>query len=155
MFGFGEGDTSTAQNALNGYQASLNLFTGNAGYQNSLQQGMRGADVASSGASRQAAKSARTTGASAGAASDIAAQKASEGYYQQLQPQQQSAAQMGLANLGGYKDLHSLALNQTAADFGYDWTKLKNYMNLAGTLIGTMGNMMPSGGAGGAAAGAK
>lgn len=149
-------DVSDAKRAVDGYKESLNQYTGNAGSMNALNQGKIIAAEASKGAGESASRQSRTSGMSSSASAGKGAEIAAQGYYQQLQPSTQLAMQSGMNNLQGYSNLHKLELDQKAADYGYSWTNAKNIMNMAGTLLGTMGSIAGgvSGGGGAGAAGA-
>ena len=127
------------------YDDSLNRYTGNAGYQNSVNQASYGANLASQGATRKAASMASTAGLTKSAAAARGAEAASQGYYDAFGQQQGAAYQSGLSNVQGYNQemQNQIGLMQTQqkqkdAEYNRAWGNLGNGLGIAGSFISAM-----------------
>lgn len=127
------------------YEGSLNKYTGNAGYQNSLEQGKVGANIASIGAEQSAARTARTSGMSSAAASAMGGSQAAKGYYDAFGQQQNAAYQAGLSNVQGYnqamqnqQNLMQMQQKQKDAEYNRAWGNVGNSLGIAGSFISAM-----------------
>ena len=124
------------------YDDSLNKYTGNAGYQNSLEQGKIGAQTASVGAEQAAARTARTGGMSAASSSAMGSAQGAKGYYDAFNQQQNAAYQSGLSNVQGYNQAMSnqLGLMETQqkekdAEYNRAWGNVGNTLGIVGSFI--------------------
>ena len=88
------------RNALN---SSASQYTGNEGYQNSLNQGKIGAEEAAKGAQAQASTAYRNTGMTKSQASAMAGQQNAIAYLNSLSDQQNKAYQAGMDNVSVQK----------------------------------------------------
>ena len=129
-------------------QNSINNYSGNAGYQNSLEQAAYGANIASQGATRKAASMASTAGLTKSAAAARGAEAASQGYYDAFNQQQNNAYQSGIANIQGSNNiiqnqnqLSQLALQHKKDTYAYSWNNMRFAINSAGDLLGSLGNI--------------
>lgn len=120
---------------------SLNNYTGNAGYQNSLEQGKIGAQTASIGAEQAAARTARTGGMSSAAASTMGGAQAARGYYDAFGQQQNAAYQSGLSNVQGYNqamqnqgNLMQQLQRQKDSEYNRAWGNVGNVLGIAGSI---------------------
>ena len=86
---------SNWQNAYDQTTAAIDKYRGNAGYQNSLEQGATGANFASQGAARKAASMSNTAGLTKSAAASMGSEAAANGYYDAFNNQQQIASDFG------------------------------------------------------------
>ena len=130
-------------------QGSINNYSGNAGYQNSLEQGKIGAQTASIGAEQAAARTARTGGMSSAAASTMGGAQAAKGYYDAFNQQQNNAYQSGIANIQGknslvqnQNQLSQLALQHKKDTYAYSWNNMRFALNSAGDLLGAAANVI-------------
>lgn len=127
------------------YGDSLNNYTGNAGYQNSLEQGKIGAQTASIGAEQSAARTARTGGMSAASASAMGSSQAAKGYYDAFNQQQNAAYQSGLSNVQGYNqavqnqgNLMQTQQKQKDSEYNRSWGNLGNGLGITGSFFSAM-----------------
>lgn len=124
------------------FEGSVNQYTGNAGYQNSIEQGKQGAQTASVGAEQAAARSARTGGMSSAAASAMGSSQAAKGYYDAFGQQQNNAYQAGQANVNAYNqamqsqgNLMQTQQKQKDAEYNRAWGNVGNGLGIAGSFI--------------------
>lgn len=106
------------RNALNN---ASNQYTGNEGYQNSLNQGKIGAQEAAKGAQAQASTAYRNTGMTKSQASAMAGQQNATAYLNSLSDQQTKAYQAGMDNVSvqkGKLDTSTNAMNSFANAYG-------------------------------------
>lgn len=127
------------------YENSLNKYTGNAGYQNSIEQGKIGANIASIGAEQSAARTARTGGMSAASASAMGGSQAAKGYYGAFGQQQGAAYQAGLSNVQGYNQEMQNQINlmqtqqkQKEGEYNRAWGNVGNSLGIAGSFMSAM-----------------
>ena len=127
------------------YEDSLSNYTGNAGYQNSVNQATYGANLASQGAARKASSMASTAGLTKSAAAARGAEAASQGYYNAFGQQQNAAYQSGLANVQGYNqamqnqgNLMQMQQQQKDAEYNRAWGNVGNSLGIAGSFISAM-----------------
>lgn len=127
------------------YEDSLNNYTGNTGYQNSVNQAAYGANMASQGAARKASSMASTAGLTKSAAAARGAEAASQGYYNAFGQQQGAAYQAGLANAQGYNQemQNQIGLMQTQqkqkeAEYNRAWGNVGNALGIAGSFVSAM-----------------
>lgn len=133
------------KNLRSQYEDALSNYTGNAGYQNSVNQAAYGANMASQGAARKASSMASTAGLTKSAAAARGAEAASQGYYDAFGQQQNAAYQSGLSNVQGYNQemQNQLGLMQTQqkqkeAEYNRSWGNVGNSLGIAGSFISAM-----------------
>lgn len=141
-------DTNTSEDYKNAYQQSnqalqnqkkLNAqYTGNAGYNNAINQGLQGAAITAGQAGQQSTQAARNAGMTKGRAANLGASQAANAYGNNFTNQQGMAMQSGQNAINanqsltsGYSNLANQALNEQNARF-----------NRAGQAIGTIGNVI-------------
>lgn len=138
----GMGNTIQNQKALN------SQYTGNAGYQNSLQQGLQGANVLSGQAGNQALQAARNTGMTKAQAAAMGTGAASNAFGNNFTNQQSMAANQGMnainANMGlanqqaqlsnQYNQNATMAQNEAQRKTGNAANELQTGINAAGAL---------------------
>lgn len=88
------------RNALN---SASNEYTGNAGYQNSINQGKIGAQEAAKGAQAQSSTAARNSGMTKSQAAAMGSQQNAASYLNSLSDQQNKAYQAGMDNVSVQK----------------------------------------------------
>jgi len=127
------------------YEDSLSNYTGNTGYQNSLEQGRIGADLMSQGTANKAAATAKSSGLSAASAARAGADSAANGYYDAFGQQQGAAYQAGLANVQGYNqamqnqgNLMQTQQKQKDAVYNRAWGNVGNSLGIVGSFISAM-----------------
>ena len=106
------------RNALNN---TSNQYTGNEGYQNSLNQGKIGAQEAAKGAQAQASTAYRNTGMTKSQAAAMAGQQNASAYLNSLSDQQSKAYQAGMDNVSvqkGKLDSSTNSMNSFANPYG-------------------------------------
>ena len=130
------------QRAYDQTSAAIDKYRGNAGYQNSLEQGKIGAQTASVGAEQSGARTARTGGMSAAAASAMGSSQGAKGYYDAFNNQQQIASDFGNkyvdARMEGLQALNnrmSQALQHKDQTYNMAWGNVANTMGIIGTAI--------------------
>lgn len=136
---------SNWQRAYDQTSAAIDKYRGNAGYQNSLEQGATGASFASQGAARKASSMASTAGLTKSAAAARGAEAASQGYYDAFNNQQQIASDFGNkyvdARMEGLQALNNkmnLALQHKDQTYNMAWGNLANGLGIAGSFISGM-----------------
>ena len=138
-------DYKTAYNQTNDLlqnQKNLNKqYTGNAGYNNAINQGLQGAAVTAGQAGQQATQAARNAGMTKGRAANLGASQAANAYGNNFTNQQGMAmnagnaainANQGLANQ--YQGLANLAQSEAQRKFG-------NSAQQIGTIGNVLGNV--------------
>ena len=138
-------DYKTAYNQTNDLlqnQKNLNKqYTGNAGYNNAINQGLTGAAVTAGQAGQQATQAARNAGMTKGRAANLGASQAANAYGNNFANQQGMAmnagnaaisANQGLANQ--YQGLANLAQSEAQRKFG-------NSAQQIGTIGNVLGNV--------------
>lgn len=95
------------KSAADNYKDALNNYTGNQGYKNSLEQGKAGASIAAQNAQAQSQTAARNSGASRAQAALLGSQQNANAYLNNLNTQQQAAAQQGANQVNSYGTLMS------------------------------------------------
>lgn len=94
-------------NALTNQGQAVNRYTGNAGYQNALNQAKQGAAMTAGLAGQQAQNAARNAGMSKAQAAMMGANQAATAYGNNFNNQQNMAANMGNQNVYGMQGLTS------------------------------------------------
>src|SRR5574344_108785 len=116
--------------AQNKYNDLLSKYTGNAGYQNSLEQAGKGAAVESESAGAQAQSQARQAGMSKAQAAAMGANTASEQYGKSFTDQQAKAADQGNTAVTNQQTEGNNRYNRAWGNFGAG-------ANLVGSAIKT------------------
>lgn len=151
IFGTYFGGQNTPEDYTKAYQQSnqalqnqknLNAqYTGNAGYNNAINQGLQGAAVTAGQAGQQATQAARNAGMTKGRAANLGASQAANAYGNNFANQQGMAMQSGQnaiganQNLAGqYNQLASMAQLEAQRKFG-------NSAQQIGTIGNVLGNI--------------
>lgn len=143
------------QNASDKAQSNLatqsnlnNQYTGNAGYANSLQQGMQGAAVTAGQAGANAARAARNTGMAGARAAALGAQRAADAYGNNVTTQQSLAGNMGQNAISANQDLTGQQMSlagQRLSGAGVQQAEAQNKFNRANKgldrIAGVVGNI--------------
>lgn len=79
------------QNAMQNYKDTANQYTGESGYQKSLEQAAKGANVTAGGIQQQANSAYRSAGLNKAQAANLAAGQAGKGYQDSFDTQQSAA----------------------------------------------------------------
>ena len=130
-------------NDLSNNVSKLNAqYSGNAGYENSLKEGAKGANAESQGAQQAAMTSARNAGMSKAAAANIGAQQAASAYgnsYANQQAQAQNAGNNAVINANQNVANQAGAMNasQTEGNNRYN----RSWGN-TGFITGTVGSLL-------------
>ena len=131
---------NNAQNTLNNQQGYNDQYTGNAGYTNSLAQGLKGAAVTAGQAGSLAQKSARMNGMSKGAASALGAEQAANAYSNNFANQQNTALNSGLNAVNANQALANQYSNLAGQQYSNYATQRQQNIDLAGHILGAVGN---------------
>lgn len=116
-------------------QKELNKkYTGNQGYQNSIQQGLSGANVTAANAGNQATSAARNAGMNRARAAQLGAENASNAYSNNFANQQNMAANMGNQAIGANQALTSGYMGQTGLAQGEKQNVYGRAANNAGII---------------------
>ena len=133
---------SNWQNAYDQTTAAIDKYRGNAGYQNSLEQGATGANFASQGAARKASSMASTAGLTKSAAASMGSEAAAGGYYDAFNNQQQIASDFGnkyvdarVEAMQALNSRMSQALQHKDQTYNMAWGNAANVMGIIGTAI--------------------
>lgn len=139
---------SAASNWQRAYDATsdaVNKYTGNAGYQNSIEQGKIGADYASRGAAINALGAARSAGVSKSRAATMGAEQGAKGYYDAFNSQQQQAGSLGTATVNAQnqllqsdRDRMQSALQHKQDTYNYAWGNIGNTLGIFGSITSAM-----------------
>lgn len=131
------------------YEQALSQYSGNQGYQNALNQAIKGASVTSGQAGLAAQQSARQSGMSKAAAAQMGASQSANAYANNIANQQNMATQAGQANLAGQLSNAGLkgqfsSANTQNAQMGVANTQqgIANQMNLASQALARQGSQM-------------
>ena len=127
-------------------QKNLNAqYTGNAGYNNAINQGLQGAAVTAGQAGQQATQAARNAGMSKGRAANMGASQAANAYGNNFANQQGMAMQSGQNAVGAnqglasqYQGLANLAQSEAQRKFGNSANVLQTGLN----TIGAAGSLL-------------
>lgn len=123
-------------------QKNLNAqYTGNAGYQNAINQGLTGAAVTAGQAGQQATQAARNAGMSKGRAANLGASQAANAYGNNFANQQGMAMQSGQNAVGAnqglasqYQGLANLAQSEAQRKFGNSAQQIGTIGNVVGNI---------------------
>lgn len=131
-------DYQTAlNNAINQQKKAVGQYTGNAGYQNAINQGLQGAAVTANQAGAQAQQAARNAGMSKAQAAALGSSNAANAYGQNFANQQAQAANMGQNAVAGTSSLANTNLGAMASE---NATKAAEY-GRANQNLQTIGNI--------------
>ena len=126
-------------------QSNLNnQYTGNQGYQNSIQQGLTGANVTAGAAGQNAQKAARNTGMSRAAAANLGAANAANSYSNNFNNQQQNAYNAGMNAINANSNLAGLYQGQASQAAGYSqdlYNRKKNAISTVGNVASNIGSL--------------
>lgn len=145
------GGQNTPEDYTNAYQQSnkalqnqknLNAqYTGNAGYQNAINQGLQGASVTAGEAGKQSTQAARNAGMTKGRAAALGASEAANAYGNNFSNQQGMAANMGNAAINAnqglsnqYNQLASMAQSEAQRKFGNSAQQIGTIGNVVGNV---------------------
>ena len=106
------------ESAKAAYQALANRYTGNAGYQNSLDNAAKGSTAVANGVASQTKAAARNAGLSKSAAAALGQSNVQKAYTDAFTGQQESAYKAGLDSANAGKDV--MTTEQTEGNNKYD-----------------------------------
>lgn len=106
------------ESAKAAYQSLANRYTGNAGYQNSLDNAAKGSTAVSNGVAAQTKAAARNAGLSKSAAAALGQSNVQKAYTDAFTGQQESAYKAGLDSANAAKDV--MTTEQTEGNNRYD-----------------------------------
>lgn len=127
-----------AETSLNNQSEINKQYTGNQGYQNSIQQGLTGANVTAGQAGQQAQKAARNSGMSKSAAAALGSSNAANAYGTNFANQQNAALNTGNMAVNANQNLTGQYLNKA----GLGLNQQNQKYGQAASTIGTIGNMI-------------
>jgi hypothetical protein len=121
------------------YQENINKYTGNEGYKNSLQQAGIGAQIAANNIIAQQKNALRNAGQTNSAAAILAANNVAQQYANQLNAQQNQAANMGQSAVSAQGNNAQLNLQGDQQRYQNNWNNVGQGLQLAGTAAQTIG----------------
>lgn len=125
-------------NTINNQKNLANQYSGNAGYENSLNQALKGAEVVANNAGNSARTSARNSGMSKAQASALGANQSANAYGNNFTNQQNIANQSGLNALNSNQSI----ANMQNTLYGNQFNKGQYNMNLLGSGLQSAGNII-------------
>ena len=135
---------NAANESIGQTQDLANQYTGNAGYQNSLNQAAMGAGKLANAAIGQGTSGARASGMSKAQAAQMGVQNANNAYANAFQNQQSNAMNMGQNAISAQQGITSAQQGQagkSAAErqsvYGREKDSMQNISNAIGNLKGT------------------
>ena len=131
-----------ADSAMNKYQQMADKYTGNAGYQNSINQASSGAATAAESGRQSIMNAARSTGASKASAAAKAASATANNYLQNFNTQQQNAYKAGTDAVSSAGDISSQQQNLTQQKTNQRNTNRSFIYNTAGNIMNGTGNAL-------------
>jgi hypothetical protein len=117
---------------LKGTSSAVNKYTGNAGYQNSLEQATKGAQVQANANVAQQKNALRNAGQSNAGAAILASQNVANQYNNAFNNQQSQAANMGQNAVNSKFQLEQ-------QQYQNNWNNVGQGLQLAGTAAQTIG----------------
>lgn len=130
------------RNSLN---SASNKYTGNSGYQNSINQGKIGAQEAAKGAQAQSSTAARNSGMTKSQAAAMGSQQNASSYLNSFSDQQNRAYQAGMDNVSvqkGKLDNSTASMNSFANAYaGQQQAQTNAQNNLIGAGLAAAGSM--------------
>ena len=131
------------RNSLN---KASNKYTGNAGYQNSINQGKIGAQEAAKGAQAQSSTAARNSGMTKAQAAAMGSQQNANSYLNSFSDQQNKAYQAGMDNVSvqkGKLDNSTASMNSFAGQYGgQKQAQVKSQNELIGAGVTAAGSAL-------------
>lgn len=124
-------------NTINNQKNLANQYTGNEGYENSLNQALKGSEVVANNAGNSARTSARNSGMSKAQASALGANQSSNAYGNNFTNQQSLANQSGLNALNSNQSI----ANMQNTLYGNQFNKGQYNMNLLGSGLQAVGTL--------------
>jgi hypothetical protein len=121
------------------YQENIDKYTGNEGYLNSLKQASTGAKAAASNIIAQQKNALRNAGQTNSAAAILAANNVAQQYANQLNAQQNQAANMGQSAVSAQGNNAQLNLQGDQQRYQNNWNNVGQGLQLAGTAAQTFG----------------
>lgn len=121
------------------YQENIDKYTGNEGYLNSLKQASTGAKAAASNIIAQQKNALRNAGQTNSAAAILAANNVAQQYANQLNAQQNQAANMGQSAVSAQGQNAQLNLQGDQQRYQNNWNNVGQGLQLAGTAAQTFG----------------
>jgi hypothetical protein len=121
------------------YQENIDKYTGNEGYLNSLKQASTGAKAAASNIIAQQKNALRNAGQTNSAAAILAANNVAQQYANQLNAQQNQAANMGQSAVSAQGNNAQLNLQGDQQRYQNNWNNVGQGLQLAGTAAQTIG----------------
>lgn len=129
-------------NLQNRASSAADKYTGNAGYENSLTEAAKGANIRAQAAGDQATQAARSAGMSKAAAANLGAQQTAQGYGSGFDTQQQNA----LASGSNAVSAANQAVSNQSGALNSSQTEGNNRYNRAwgntGFITGTIGSLL-------------
>jgi hypothetical protein len=121
------------------YQENIDKYTGNEGYLNSLKQASTGAKAAANNIIAQQKNALRNAGQTNSAAAILAANNVAQQYANQLNAQQNQAANMGQSAVSAQGNNAQLNLQGDQQRYQNNWNNVGQGLQLAGTAAQTFG----------------
>lgn len=136
---------SNIENANNNYNTTASKYTGNAGYNNGLQQQQKGQNATQQNAAQQAQTSARTSGMSKAQQAQMGQNSTANSYANNFNSQQNSAQSQGNNAVSQAQQNVQNVSNLANADLGVQNTQTqnaKNNLNYLTTTAESIGNIL-------------
>lgn len=130
------------EDAAKKYETAVNQYTGNAGFQNSLQQAKQGAGVEAVQAGNRAQTQARSAGMSKAAAALMGANDTSNQYLNSFNNQQNNAMNMGNANVQARNNQMSAGMTEGQNAYNRAWGNVGTVANMGGQVVGGIAKAM-------------
>lgn len=144
-------DTSTSDDYRNSYNQTnknlqqqyglINQYTGNNGYNNAINQGLRGAAVTAGAAGQQSQQAARNAGMTKGRAANMGATNAANAYSNNFNSQQGMAANMGNQSINATANLANQYGNQADRALNEQNSRFNRANQTFGNIMGAVGNI--------------
>lgn len=130
------------QNAMQNYKDTANKFTGESGYQKTLEQGSKGANVTAGGVQQQAQNAYRSAGMNKAQAANLAAGQGASAYQNSFENQQQSAANQNanaVTAAGNTANQRSTAVQMQQQEgqnkYNRSWGNFGNTLGIVGSFV--------------------
>src|SRR5574344_2036866 len=122
--------------AQQGFNDASSKYTGNAGYQNSIEQASKGAGVSAEGSRQQAAQAARNAGLNKMGAAALGASQGANAYGNSFDNQQSQAASQGQAAVNAAQQNYNNISSERQNQYNRNWTTAGNIMSTVGSGVG-------------------
>src|SRR5574344_109235 len=122
--------------AQQGFNDASSKYTGNAGYQNSIEQASKGAGVSAEGSRQQAAQAARNAGLNKMGAAALGASQGANAYGNSFDSQQSQAASQGQAAVNAAQQNYNNISSERQNQYNRNWTTAGNIMSTVGSGVG-------------------